>query len=568
MSAMIGIDLGTSNSLIAYWDDHTQGPVMIPNVHGDHLTPSVISIDDNGEIIVGTIAKERLITHPQVTVAAFKRFMGSEKRFELGRHSFSPEELSSFVLRSLKADAEAFLGHTITEAIISVPAYFNDTQRKATKRSAELAGLKVERLINEPTAAALSYGLHLKESDTKFLVFDLGGGTFDVSILELFENVMEVKSIAGDNYLGGEDFTELLVSHLVQTHSIDVHSLDKKAYSALIKQAELCKTALSKGNTGTMTYMAADGQPCEVTLDRAEFEKLAGPLLLRLRHPIERALHDASFSPNEIDAVILIGGATRMPMIKSVVSRVFGRLPYTQVHPDEAVALGAAIQAAMKGRNQILKEVILTDVCPYTLGTDVARETRNNQYDGGYFHPIIERNSPIPISRVERFYTVRDNQTQIELGIYQGENRRVENNLKLGNLLIEVPSAPKGEEPIDVRYTYDINGILEVEVTIVRSGLKKRMVIERNPGTLSEKEIEARLLELSHMKIHPRDREENRLLLARGERIYEEALGDKRKEISYLLNQFEDVLRGQQELEIKKAAALFKQQLDSLERWS
>ncbi len=567
MPPLIGIDLGTSNSLAAYWDDQVQGPVMIPNIHGDHLTPSIVSIDENGEVLVGKTAKERMITHPHMTVAAFKRYMGSEKRFELGRHSFSPEELSSFVLRSLKADAEARFGQEIVEAVISVPAYFNDAQRKATKRAAELAGLKVERLINEPTAAALSYGLHLENSDTKFLVFDLGGGTFDVSILEWFEGVMEVKSIAGDNYLGGEDFTQLLVSHFVQSKAIDPQSLDDKSYSALFKQAELCKTALSKDNFGTMTFTTTDDTVHELRLDRQDFEKLAGPLLLRLRHPIERALRDASLSPEEMDAVILIGGATRMPAIKSVVSRVFGRLPFSQIHPDEAVALGAAVQAAMKERNHALKEVVLTDVCPYTLGTDVVKMLKNNQYEDGHFLPIIERNSPIPISKVERLYTVVDNQTKLRIGIYQGESRRVENNVRLGELLIEVPSAPKGEESVDVRYTYDINGILEVEVTIVTSGLKKRLIVEKNPGTLSEAEIEERFRELSRIKIHPREREENRLLLARGERIYEESLGDKREEIAHLLLEFEAVLRAQREHDIQKAAAIFKQRLDALERW-
>lgn len=568
MPPLIGIDLGTSNSLSAYWDDHTQSPVIIPNVHGDPLTPSVVSIDDNDELLVGQIAAQRLITHPQVTAAAFKRFMGSEKRFKLGRYSFTPEELSSFILKSLKADAENYFGQEVVEAVISVPAYFNDAQRKATKRAAELAGLKVERLINEPTAAALSYGLHLQESDTKFLVFDLGGGTFDVSILEWFEGVMEVKSIAGDNYLGGEDFTQLLVSHFIQTKSIDPQSLDSKNHSALVKQAELCKAALTKDNFGTMTFNSTDGAPYELRLDRAEFEKLAGQLLLRLRHPVERALRDAALSPEEMNAVILIGGATRMPMIKSVVSRVFGRLPYTQINPDEAVALGAAVQAAMKERNHALKEVVLTDVCPYTLGTDIVRRINNNQYENGYFLPIIERNSPIPVSKVERLYTVRDNQTVVTVGIYQGESRRVENNVKLGELRIDVPSAPQGDEPIDVRYTYDINGILEVEVTLVNSGLKQRMVVEKNHGELSPAEIDARFRELSHIKIHPREREENRLVLARGERIYEESLGDRRTEIAILLAQFEDVLSTQNDREIKKAAAIFKQRLDSLERWS
>jgi molecular chaperone HscC len=246
----VGIDLGTTNSLIAYWSDN--GPVIIPNILGSKLTPSVVSIDESNEILVGEIAKERLITHPELTAAAFKRYMGTEKTYHLGKYSFSPEELSSFVLKSLKADAEAFFGQEVEEAVISVPAYFNDAQRKATKRAAELAGLKVERLISEPTAAAIAYGLHQEKSETKFIVFDLGGGTFDVSILELFEGVMEVRSIAGDNFLGGEDFTNLLVSYFVDCEKINIQSLDLKEKSALYKQAEMCKRSLGEATFGKM----------------------------------------------------------------------------------------------------------------------------------------------------------------------------------------------------------------------------------------------------------------------------------------------------------------------------
>lgn len=560
----IGIDLGTTNSLVAYWTDN--GPVIIPNVLGENLTPSVISIDENGEILVGQIAKERLITHPHATVSTFKRFMGTEKMFQLGKYSFSPEELSSFVIRALKADAEAFLGQQVSEAVISVPAYFNDTQRKATKRSAEIAGLKVERLISEPTAAAISYGLHQKEVETKFLVFDLGGGTFDVSILELFEGIMEVKSIAGDNFLGGEDFTQLLVAHFVESQGLDIQLLDDKARSAINKQAELCKRALGQGNTGKMSFTQGD-KIYEISLDRADFERLSNPLLLRLRQPIERALRDAALSSEDLDTIILIGGATRMPVIKSVVGKMFGRLPFLHINPDEAVALGAAIQVALKERNEALQEVILTDVCPYSLGTSIVELMGNGRHESGYFFPIIERNTPIPVSRVERLYTIADNQTTIRLEIYQGESRRVENNIKLGEMSIPIPAARAGEESIDIRYTYDINGILEVEVETVKSRIKNKMIIEKSPGNLSKKEIEERLQALKDIKIHPRERTENRLLLAKGERLYEESLSETRAEIAMLLHKFESVLAMQNEKDIKKAAAELKIKLSQMERW-
>jgi molecular chaperone HscC len=561
---VIGIDLGTTNSLVAYWTDN--GPVIIPNVLGETSTPSVVSVDENGEILVGRIAKERLISHPDLSAATFKRYMGTEKIYQLGSHKFTPEELSSFVIKCLKADAEAFFGHEVKEAVISVPAYFNDTQRKATKLAAEIAGLKVERLISEPTAAAISYGLHLERANTKFLVFDLGGGTFDVSILEFFEGVMEVQSIAGDNYLGGEDFTQLLVIHFADTHGIELPSLDPKTYSVLIKQAELCKLAISDERAGRMSLLVKD-HLYELTIDRNDFERIAGQLILRLRHPIDRALRDASLTPDDLDAVILIGGATRMAMIKSIVTKLFKRLPFSQINPDEAVALGAAIQVALKERNEALNEIILTDVCPYTLGIETTHSLANGGFDGGHFSPIIERNTPIPVSKVEQFCTLQDGQKQIRVVIYQGESRKVANNLKLGELEVKVPSDAAGKQTIDVRFTYDINGILEVQVTTLSTGVQKNMIIEKNPGKLTKQEIEQRLTELMAIKIHPRERTENRLLLAMGERLYEEMLGEKRAQLTALLDHFEQVLASQNEHDIRKAATVLKNQLEQLERW-
>lgn len=558
----IGIDLGTTNSLVSYWTE--EGPVIIPNIHGSNLTPSVVSIDLSNQILVGEIAKERLITHPQYTASVFKRFMGTEKQYRLGKHTFLPEELSSFILKSLKADAEAFFGEEVSEAVISVPAYFNDSQRKATKRAAELAGLRVERLISEPTAAAIAYGLHQEESETKFMVFDLGGGTFDVSILELFEGVMQVHSIAGDNFLGGEDFTWAIINYFMEVENIDKTSLSAKETSILYKQAEVCKQALTSQESGKMS-LVKDGKIYERLIHRAEFEKISEGLIQRLRYPIERTLKDASLKPSDLDAVILIGGATRMPIIKSVVAKMFGKLPYCNIDPDETVALGAAIQVALKERNKLLDEIILTDVCPYTLGINVVKEITNGRYEDGFFAPIIERNNPIPVSRVERFTTVSDDQKAIRVDIYQGENRKVEDNILLGNMRIKIPRDIAGKESIDVRFTYDINGILEVEVTIVSTGEVRSMVIEKNEGSMSKEEITERLKALKDIKIHPRDKAENRLLIAKGERLYEEALGDKRKYIGNLMSEFEYVLSKQDDQKIKIAYDKLKNIFDGLE---
>ncbi|MGM9977991.1 MAG: molecular chaperone HscC [Clostridium sp.] len=560
--AIIGIDLGTTNSLVACFKDET--PVVIKNVYGETLTPSIVSVDENGEVFVGKIAKERQITHPESTASLFKRHMGTKKEYKLGNKKFLPEELSSLIIRNLKSDAEEFLGEEVTEAVISVPAYFNDTQRKATKRAGELAGLKVERIINEPTAAAIAYGLHEKNSNTKFLVFDLGGGTFDISVLELYKNIMEVRAVAGDNYLGGEDFTKVLMEIFARRNDIDLNELDSKTYNLLRKQAEVAKRNFSKEKTAELSVRIDDKElKEEITL--SEFEKDCELLLAKLRRPIERALSDAAIKLKEIDTIVLVGGGTKLPLIRSFVGKLFGRLPATNINPDEVVAMGAAIQAAMKKRDKAIKEIVLTDVCPYTLGTNTSIQKPGGYYESGHFFPIIERNTIIPVSRVERLYTVRDNQKKISVEILQGESRLAKENILLGEITVSVPPSKGGEQAIDVRYTYDINGILEVEVTVVSTGVKKTMVIEKNPGNMSKEEVQERLEELKEIKIHPREKEENKHLIARGERLYEESIGLARTYIAQGISNFEDALDKQDEREISRAYEELKNLLNEIE---
>ncbi|SHK78432.1 molecular chaperone HscC [Clostridium cavendishii DSM 21758] len=561
--AIIGIDLGTTNSLVAYLNE--DGAKLIPNVLGENITPSVVGVDDNGEILVGKVAKERLITHPGRTVSNFKRFMGTKKKFNLGDLSFSPEELSSFILSSLKADAEAFLKEDITEAVISVPAYFNDAQRKATKRAAEFAGLKVERLISEPTAAALAYGIQ-NEDESQFLVFDLGGGTFDISILEMFEGVIEVKSIAGDNYLGGEDFNNLLVNYFLEKNNLQSDKLNKKELSQINKQAEKCKKELSYKNESTMEVMLNE-EKLKVEITKNQSEAIFNELIVRIKAPIERALKDAELSTRDLDNIILIGGATRMPIIRSVVSKIFSKIPFCNINPDETVALGAAIQGGLKARKSMFKEVILTDVCPFTLGVEVVESLENGSFEDGYFLPLIERNTPIPVSKVERLYAVHKKQRIINIKVYQGESRKVCNNLFLGELKFDFGRRPREEKAIDVRYTYDINGLLEVEVIDALTKKKESMVIENSPGSLTKEEIDAILENLKDLKIHPRDRMENRLILAQGERMYEESLGEKRKYISALLISFEQALQTQDNKIISKAREELKNRLKEIEEF-
>ncbi|MBC1424147.1 molecular chaperone HscC [Listeria seeligeri] len=553
----LGIDLGTSNSLVAYWKEDK--PVLIPNIFGEFLTPSVVGVDNNGEFLIGKIAKERLTSHPDKTAAVFKRFMGTEKSFYLGNQDFSATDLSSFVLKSLKEDAEKFLGEICTEAVISVPAYFNNSQRKATIDAAFLAGLKVERLISEPTAAAIAYGIHEQE-DTTLLVIDIGGGTFDVSILEMFDGVMQVIAIAGNNYLGGEDFTTVIIEDFLIKSSLKKTQLSAEEYASIYKQAEDAKQVVCKAGIGKIVL-----NENEYTLTEKHFEKISQSLILKLREPIIQSLKDADLKPVDIEQVVLIGGATKMPIIKSFASKFLGKIPFMHINPDETVGLGAAVQAALKERHESLEEFILTDVCAHTLGVESVRQLSEHRYQEGVFSPIIERNTTIPVSRMEEFSTVYDNQSHVKMVVYQGESRNVKDNLKIGELEITLPPNTKKESVLETRFTYDKNGILEILVKFVATGEEKQLIIQNNPGALSESELHERLEKLKHLKIHPRDRSENRLLLARADRIYQTSLGGKRKYVESLMIEFQRTIESQDEKKIQIQSEDLKEQLAKLE---
>lgn len=537
---IVGIDLGTTNSLIAYFTE--EGPKIIPNRLGKNLTPSVVSVDKEGNVYVGETARERMSLYPDSVAMAFKRSMGTERIYDLSGHRFKPEELSSMVLRSLKEDAESFLGEEITEAVISVPAYFDDKRRKATKRAGELAGLKVERMISEPTAAAVAYGLYDKTKDTRFLVFDLGGGTFDVSVLELYHNILEVRAVAGDNYLGGEDFTEVMAKLFLHKSGLQMQKLSEKDQVRLYRQAEKAKCAISDGEKVTMTFLYGE-ETREEQITAKEYEEACEELLMKIREPVKKSLADAGLKLSDIDEVLLIGGATRLSIVRDFLIRLFRKFPDTKLNPDETVALGAAVQAAMKERREEVKEVILTDVCSFTLGTEVVVEFEEGKFEDGRFCPIIERNTVIPASHTERLYTARDNQDRVRVRVLQGESRFARNNLYLGELEIQVPPAPKGQESVDVTYTYDINSLLEVEVKVVSTGETRKMIIKGQDNQMTDEEIARRMEELSYLKIHPRDQEENRLVLLRAERMYEETLGDRRKKLDYYITAFETALK-------------------------
>lgn len=557
---IIGIDLGTTNSLVACFRDGNAE--IIPNRLGKHLTPSVVSVDEEGTVYVGEIAKERGILHPLETARVFKRSMGTDKQYNLGGKTFRAEELSSLILRSLKEDAEVYLGEEITEAIISVPAYFNDMQRKATKQAGELAGLNVSRIINEPTAAAIACGMDSQGKDVRYLVFDLGGGTFDVSILELYGSIMEVHAIAGDNFIGGEDFTALLCTMFLEKMAIAPESLDIQTINEVYKAAEAGKCAFSENDEVTISC-TIQNQLCEMKVTLSEYEKACAPLLEKLRRPIERSLRDAGVSLDDIDQIVLVGGATRLPIIRRFVSKLFKRIPKMHVDPDEVVALGAALQCGMKSRDKEIQEVVLTDVCPYTLGTEVVESNGLFEEDGHYL-PIIERNTVIPVSRTQTVFTAHDNQTRVNVKVLQGESRMAYHNLMLGEISVPVPAGPKGKESIDITYTYDVNSLLEVEILVHSTGVKRKIIIQNEQNRLTEEEAAERLEKLQYLKQNPRDEEANRLQILRGERLYEE-IPSKRFEINHALMNFEQVLSRQDRTEIEQARKTLTRFLDKIE---
>jgi molecular chaperone HscC len=559
---IVGIDLGTTHSLIGYYSD--KGPQLFPNALGGYLTPSVVSVDDAGHMVIGEAARDRLISHAASSVASFKRWMGTARETQLGKRSFRPEELSALVLRALLADAEAALGEKVREAVISVPAYFSDAQRKATRAAGELAGIKVERLINEPTAAALAYGLQERHDGSRFLVFDLGGGTFDVSVLEMFEGVVEVHASAGDNYLGGEDFLDLLQTACLSDLKLRADDLSPTERGVLRRRLETAKRSLSQQQEATIEAQIGKHE-IKWTIGQDHFMHLAEPLMQRMRAPLERALRDARLRPDQLDEIVLVGGASRMPLVSRMIARMFGKLPLRHVNPDEAIALGACVASGLKSRNAKLEEIILTDVCPYTLGVEVGQRDAQGNVQNGLFSPIIQRNSVVPTSRESSYWPMVEGQARLALKVYQGENPLVTNNIKLGELDIKLdPKLAIAKNEVVVRFTYDINGVLQIEATPKSSGLRHELVLEQNPGVLSEAEIRARLAALSELKIHPRDKQENIALLARAERLFEEHL-TARQLLQQWIGQFRQTLEGQDERMIQEHRQQFSSALDSLE---
>lgn len=494
------------------------------------MTPSVVSFGEDGEIYVGKVAKERLITAPLVSFAEFKRNMGTRYQyFGNGKH-YTAEDLSSFVLRRLREDAEAYLGEKVTEAVISVPAYFNDDKRCATKNAGKLAGLTVDRLINEPSAVALKHHMGVEDAET-FIIFDFGGGTLDVSLVDAFDNMVEIQAVSGDNYLGGKDFNEIIAEDFYKENRLEKDTLTKEEQGIVLKEAEALKWQLTEQDEAERKVYLQN-QEYTMCMTNQHLIHISTDLFMRMSVPIRQVINDSGMMPEEIDKLILVGGSSKMPVVKQYLRTLLDIPVVLDESPDESIAAGVGVAAAIKERTGDVKDMILADICPFSLGTEI--------YDGS-FSPIIERNDTLPCSRTREYVTVEDYQTNMTFPIYQGDNMIASDNLLLGTLeLHDLPEAPAGRVGARVTFLYDINGILDIRIVSGEQALHKA-IINKKMG-LSEQELEARLLELRQMTLSSMEDENVRYLMEKSQRLYRECAPAVREYIAQQIARFRQII--------------------------
>ncbi len=556
--AVIGIDLGTTNSLAAYWKE---GEVkLIHDENNQVLFPSVVSYVENEGLVVGQQAKIRLLTNSKDTVASFKRFMGTEKKYMLGDSSYSPMELSAMVLERIKRNAEAVLREDVEEAIITVPAYFNDKQRSDTKNAARIAGLHVERLINEPSAAALAYRMNYGERDMSLLVFDFGGGTLDLSYVECFDNIIEIVAVAGDNYLGGDDIDNLIVKYFCEENGLNWDLLQIHEKAELQKKAEDAKQRLETENGAEINFRAGEIE-YKVYIDDDILFKICMPLFVKIRKLFIHILKDAGIKASDLDDLIMVGGSSRLSVVRRFLAELMGKEPIVLGETDKVVAMGAGVYSGIRTRNEDIKDILLTDVCPFTLGVECWHKETSMQ---GYMLPMIERNSTLPSSKCQRLVTLGDYQNEIIVRIYQGEEYYAKDNLFLGEIRIPVVPKPAGQEGIEVYFTYDINGILFVEV--VNSQNVRNHILLANQN-ISKSELERYREEMKQLLIPPIQREENQKILTRLIEHYENSLGEKRTQIGFLIERFTDGLRSNRQHIVKRTIDEVNQRLEQIEKY-